>query len=205
MNGDEATARPGPDGRRRCHWALGGADLMHYHDTEWGVAITGDDAMFERVCLEGFQAGLSWLTVLRKRPALREVFAGFAPAVVAGYTGGDVERLLGDARLIRSRAKIEAVIRNARAALDVPGGLAALVWEHAPERHRVPERVTDVPPSTPESTALAKALKRHGFTFVGPTTAYATMQAAGVVDDHLSACFRRAPDTAEPAAAAGPS
>ncbi|KII00593.1 3-methyladenine DNA glycosylase [Streptomonospora alba] len=192
MSGDEATARPGPDGRRRCHWALGGEDLLHYHDTEWGLAITGDDAMFERICLEGFQAGLSWLTVLRKRPALREVFAGFDPKLVADYGEADVERLLGDARLIRSRPKIEAVIRNARAALELPGGLSALVWRHAPEHHTAPERVTDVPASTPESTALAKALKRHGFAFVGPTTAYAAMQAAGVVDDHLSGCFRRA-------------
>ncbi|MUL39823.1 DNA-3-methyladenine glycosylase I [Streptomonospora sp. PA3] len=191
MNDAEA-ARPGPDGRPRCHWALAGEELRHYHDTEWGLAITHDDAMFERICLEGFQAGLSWLTVLRKRPALREAFAGFTPAVVAGYGADDVERLLGDARLIRSRPKIEAVIRNARAALDLPGGLAALVWQHRPEHHRVPERVTDVPASTPESAALAKALKRHGFTFVGPTTAYAAMQAAGVVDDHLSGCFRRA-------------
>ncbi|MFD0802757.1 DNA-3-methyladenine glycosylase I [Streptomonospora algeriensis] len=166
-------------------------DLLHYHDTEWGLAITADDAMFERICLEGFQAGLSWLTILRKRPALREAFAGFDPEAVADYGEADVERLLGDARLIRSRPKIEAVIRNARAALEMPGGLSALVWRHAPERHPVPERVTDLPASTPESTALAKALKRHGFTFVGPTTAYAAMQAAGVVDDHLSGCFRR--------------
>ncbi|QBI52584.1 DNA-3-methyladenine glycosylase I [Streptomonospora litoralis] len=191
MTGDEATARQGPDGLRRCHWALGGEDLLYYHDTEWGVAITGDDAMFERVCLEGFQAGLSWLTVLRKRPALREVFAGFDPAAIARYGEADVERLLGDARLIRSRPKIQAVINNARAALELPGGLAALVWDHAPADHRVPEKVDDVPPSTPESAALAKALKRHGFKFVGPTTAYATMQAAGVVDDHLGDCFRR--------------
>ncbi|GAA1762860.1 DNA-3-methyladenine glycosylase I [Streptomonospora arabica] len=191
MTADDATARPGPDGLRRCHWALAGEELLDYHDTEWGVAITGDDAMFERICLEGFQAGLSWLTVLRKRPALRESFAGFVPATVARYGEADVERLLGDARIIRSRAKIEAVIRNARAALDLPAGLASLVWEHAPQDHRVPDRVTDVPASTPESAALAKALKRHGFTFVGPTTAYATMQAAGVVDDHLGGCFRR--------------
>ncbi|MDT0302317.1 DNA-3-methyladenine glycosylase I [Streptomonospora wellingtoniae] len=191
MTADDATARPGPDGLRRCHWALAGEDLRNYHDTEWGVAITGDDAMFERICLEGFQAGLSWLTVLRKRPALREAFCGFVPETVARYGETDVERLLGDARLIRSRAKIEAVIRNARAALELPAGLASLVWEHAPTDHRVPDRVTDVPASTPESAALAKALKRRGFTFVGPTTAYATMQAAGVVDDHLGGCFRR--------------
>ncbi|GAA4914925.1 DNA-3-methyladenine glycosylase I [Streptomonospora salina] len=191
MSVDEATARPGPDGRRRCHWALGDEALLHYHDTEWGLEITGDGAMFERICLEGFQAGLSWLTVLRKRPALREAFAGFAPEAVADFGAADVERLLGDARLIRSRAKIEAVIRNARAALELPGGLAALVRGYAPERHPAPERVTDVPASTPESAALAKALKRHGFSFVGPTTAYAAMQATGVVDDHLTGCFRR--------------
>ncbi|MBV2362769.1 DNA-3-methyladenine glycosylase I [Streptomonospora nanhaiensis] len=192
MTDDDGTARPGPDGRRRCHWALATEDLLDYHDTEWGVAITDDDAMFERVSLEGFQAGLSWLTVLRKRAALREVFAGFVPAAVAEFTPADVERLLGDPRLIRSRPKIEAVIGNARAALDLPGGLAKLVWEHAPEHHTPPERITDVAAATPESTALSKALKRHGFRFVGPTTAYATMQAAGVVDDHLRDCFRGA-------------
>lgn len=147
--------------------------------------------MFERIALEGFQAGLSWLTVLRKRPALREVFHGFDPVVVARFGADDVERLLADARLIRSRPKIEAVVTNARAMLELPGGLARMVWDHAPEpRPFRPRTVAQVPASTPESAALAAALKRRGFRFVGPTTAYATMQAAGVVDDHLADCFR---------------
>ncbi|RNL78203.1 DNA-3-methyladenine glycosylase I [Halostreptopolyspora alba] len=188
---DDGTARPGPDGLRRCHWALATSDELHYHDTEWGVPIRADQAMFERIALEGFQAGLSWLTVLRKRPALREVFHGFDPALVARFGADDIERLLGDARLIRSRPKIEAVVTNARAMVELPDGLARVVWDHAPEpRPSRPRTVTEVPAWTPESAALATALKRHGFRFVGPTTAYATMQAAGVVDDHLADCFR---------------
>ncbi|MBB6173293.1 DNA-3-methyladenine glycosylase I [Nocardiopsis mwathae] len=186
----DMTARPGADGLRRCHWALATPDLLAYHDTEWGVAVRDDRGMFERLALEGFQAGLSWLTVLRKRAALREVFADFDPAAIAGYGPGDVERLLGDARIIRSRAKIEAVIGNARAALELPEGLADLVWRHAPEDHPTPATVADVPASTPESAALAASLKKRGFRFVGPTTAYAAMQATGVVDDHLADCFR---------------
>ncbi len=188
---DDGTARPGADGFRRCHWALATRDELHYHDTEWGVPIRDDHAMFERVALEGFQAGLSWLTVLRKRPALREMFCGFDPRVVARFDEGDMERLLGDARLIRSRPKIEAVVGNARAMVDLPDGLARTVWDYAPEpRPPRPRTVAEVPASTPESAALASELKRRGFRFVGPTTAYATMQAAGVVDDHLADCFR---------------
>ncbi|ASU82681.1 DNA-3-methyladenine glycosylase I [Nocardiopsis gilva YIM 90087] len=186
----DMTAQPGADGRRRCHWALATPDLTAYHDTEWGVPVRGDQAMFERLALEGFQAGLSWLTVLRKREALREVFAGFDPAVVAEYGPGDVERLLTDDRIIRSRAKIEAVIGNARATLELNEGLARFVWRHAPDQHPTPKSMDDVPASTPESAALAKALKKRGFRFVGPTTAYAAMQATGVVDDHLADCFR---------------
>lgn len=185
-----APAPTGPDGRPRCTWALGTPDLAEYHDTEWGRPVRTDQGMFERVSLEAFQAGLSWLTVLRKREALREHFAGFAIEEVAAFGGDDVERMLADARIIRSRAKIEAVIGNARAALELPGGLAAAVWEHAPAPGRpAPAGDADVPASTPESTALAKRLKKAGFRFVGPTTAYAAMQATGVVDDHLAGCF----------------
>ncbi|MBB4929868.1 DNA-3-methyladenine glycosylase I [Lipingzhangella halophila] len=188
---DDGTAQPGSDGLRRCHWALATVDELHYHDTEWGVAVRDDQAMFERIALEGFQAGLSWLTVLRKRPALREVFHGFDPVAVARFGPGDVERLMGDSRLIRSRPKIEAVVTNARAALDLPGGLARMVWDYTPEpRPSRPRTVSEVPATTPESAALAKALKRRGFRFVGPTTAYAAIQATGVVDDHLVDCFR---------------
>ncbi|GAB3487715.1 DNA-3-methyladenine glycosylase I [Nocardiopsis coralliicola] len=186
------SAPPAADGRTRCGWALGTPDLAAYHDTEWGLPIRTDQGMFERLSLEAFQAGLSWLTVLRKRAALREDFAGFDMAAVARFGPADVERLLGDARIIRSRAKIEAVVANARAALDLPGGLAALVWAHAPEGQRpAPASDADVPAATPESTALAKELKARGFRFVGPTTAYASMQASGVVDDHIAGCFRR--------------
>lgn len=189
----EGAARPGPDGLRRCLWALGAdEEMMRYHDQEWGVAVRDDRGIFERVCLEAFQAGLSWQTVLRKRAALREVFCGFDIAAVAAFTADDVERLLGDARIIRSRAKIEAVVGNARAALDLDEGLAAFVWRHAPERPApVPVTIADLPATTPESVELARALKRRGFRFVGPTTAYAAMQAVGMVDDHLADCHRR--------------
>lgn len=184
-------ARPGPDGQLRCHWALATRDEREYHDAEWGHVVRDDQGMFERISLEGFQAGLSWLTVLRKREALREAFAGFDPSAVAAYTPADVERMLTDARLIRSRAKIEAVISNARATLDLPGGLAGFVWSYTPESAPVPRTPAEVPATTPESAALAAALKRRGFRFVGPTTAYAAMQATGMVNDHLADCFRR--------------
>lgn len=193
MSGDPpaGTARPGPDGLRRCLWAFNSEDELRYHDAEWALPVRDDRGIFERIALEGFQAGLSWLTVLRKRPALREVFRGFDIAAVAAFGTEDVERLLGDARIIRSRAKIEAVVSNARAALALPSGVARLVWGFAPERVAVPATVTDVAAHTPESAALATELKRRGFRFVGPTTAYATMQAAGLVNDHLRDCFRR--------------
>jgi DNA-3-methyladenine glycosylase I len=188
---DTGPARPGPDGRRRCLWALNTADEMAYHDREWGVPVRDDRAMFERISLEAFQAGLSWLTVLRKRDALREAFLGFDPTAVASFTEQDVLRLLDDARIIRSRAKIEAVVANARAALELPEGLSALVWSHAPDDAPVPRAAADVAATTPAGRELARDLKRRGFTFVGPTTAYATMQAAGLVNDHLQDCFRR--------------
>jgi len=190
-------ARRGADGRFRCPWALGAADLMRYHDLEWGVVVRDDRGLFERVSLEAFQAGLSWLTVLRKRAALREVFCGFDMARVAAFTERDVQRLLADARIIRSRAKIEAVISNARAALALPEGLAEFVWRYAPESPPpAPKTAADVPASTPESAAFARALKQRGFRFVGPTTVYAMMQAVGMVDDHLVDCHCRGSGTA---------
>ena len=193
MNGLECRAVPdlvtGDDGRARCAWGGSTADYAVYHDEEWGRPLHGDDAMFERVVLEGFQAGLSWLTILRKREAFRTAYGGFHIAEVAGYTDQDVERLLGNAGIVRSRAKIEASVRNARAALDLPGGLDAFVWKFAPPARKKRLRmIADVPAITPESTAMAKALRGQGFTFIGPTGAYALMQATGMVDDHLAGC-----------------
>ena len=183
----------GEDGRARCAWGGSTPDYAVYHDEEWGRPLHGDDAMFERVVLEGFQAGLSWLTILRKRAAFRAAYGGFLIADVARYTDRDVERLLGNAGIIRSRAKIEASIRNARAALDLAGGLDAFVWAFAPAARRKRLRsISEVPAITAESTAMAKALRSHGFSFIGPTGAYALMQATGMVDDHLAGCHRAA-------------
>jgi DNA-3-methyladenine glycosylase I len=184
-------AQAGPDGRPRCPWALGTAEYLAYHDEEWGCPVRDDTGMFERLSLEAFQSGLSWLTILRKRENFRSAFAGFNIAGVAGYGPADVARLLADPGIVRNRAKIEAVIRNARAACELPGGLAAMVWRYAAGRQLAPVTLADVPAWTPESKALAAELRRHGFNFTGPVTAYATMQAAGVVDDHLVGCFRR--------------
>ena len=185
------SAAPGPDGRLRCPWALGTADYLAYHDDEWGRPVTGDIGVFERLCLEGFQSGLSWLTILRKRENFRAAFAGFDPAAVARFGDQDVARLLSDAGIVRNRAKINAVIGNARAALAVPGGIASLLWRYAGEPGPAPATLADVPPSTPGSRALSRELRRSGFAFTGPVTAYATMQACGVVNDHLAGCFRR--------------
>jgi DNA-3-methyladenine glycosylase I len=185
----------GPDGRPRCPWALGSAEYLDYHDQEWGCPVRDDVGMFERLSLEAFQSGLSWLTILRKRENFRSAFEGFDLAAVAGYGPADVTRLLGDPGIVRNRAKIEAVIRNARAALELPEGLAELVWRHAggpaAGQASAPVTLADVPATTPESKALAAELRRRGFSFTGPVTAYATMQACGVVDDHLAGCFRR--------------
>ncbi|MFI7707089.1 DNA-3-methyladenine glycosylase I [Nonomuraea sp. NPDC049480] len=164
---------------------------LTYHDEEWGRPLKGDDAVFERVALEAFQSGLSWLTILRKRENFRAAFDGFSIPKVAAYTEQDVERLLGDAGIVRNRAKIEAAIQNARAALDLPDGLSELVWRYAEPGAPVPRSMADVPAITPGSTALAKDLKKHGFRFVGPTTAYALMQAIGLVNDHLEDCVAR--------------
>ena len=184
-------AEPGPDGLRRCPWALGSAEYLRYHDEEWGRPVRDDTGMFERLCLEAFQSGLSWLTILRKREGFRSAFAGFDIEAVARYGPDDVTRLLADPGIVRNRAKIEAAVGNARAALTLPGGLAALVWNYAGGRERAPVTLADVPSWTPESKALSKELRRQGFSFTGPVTAYATLQACGVVDDHLESCFRR--------------
>jgi DNA-3-methyladenine glycosylase I len=178
----------------RCSWATGD-EYLAYHDEEWGRPVVDDDALFERLCLEGFQSGLSWLTILRKRPAFREAFAGFSIDAVARFGARDVRRLMADARIVRNRAKIDATIANAKAAaaLRADGGsLAALVWSAAPAgRRRAPRTLDDVPPTTAESTALSRELKRRGFRFVGPTTVYAAMQACGVVNDHVLGCVVR--------------
>ncbi len=184
-------AQPGPDGLLRCPWGLSSPEYLAYHDEEWGRPVRDDTGMFERLSLEAFQSGLSWLTILRKREGFRSAFAGFDIEEVAKYGPDDVTRLLGDAGIVRNRAKIEAVIGNARAALTVPGGLAALVWSYAGGPDRAPATLADIPSSTPQSKALAKELKRLGFTFTGPVTVYATLQACGAVDDHLELCFRR--------------
>ena len=185
-----------PDGRVRCAWAGSAPEYVAYHDEEWGRPVHGDDALFERLCLEAFQSGLSWITILRKRPAFREAFAGFRIPVVAEFGDDDVARLMADPGIVRNRAKVTAAIGNARAALQVPDGLSALLWSFAPTAPRPrPQTLADVPATSPESVAMAKDLKRRGFSFVGPTTAYALMQATGMVDDHIATCFR-AGDTA---------
>jgi DNA-3-methyladenine glycosylase I len=183
---------PGPDGHPRCWWGVSSPEYLAYHDEEWGRPVHGDDALYERLVLEGFQSGLSWLTILRKRDAFRAAFAGFRIEAVAAFGERDVERLMADAGIVRNRAKIEAAIGNARAAAALPDGLSALVWSFAPDPGRpAPRTPADIAPTTPESAALSKELKRRGFAFVGPTTAYATMQACGLVDDHLAGCYAR--------------
>jgi DNA-3-methyladenine glycosylase I len=182
----------GADGLARCPWGAGSAEYMAYHDGEWGQPVRADDALYERLTLEAFQSGLSWLTILRKRESFRRAFDHFAIDRVAGYTEKDVTRLMGDAGIVRNRMKIEAAIHNARAAAALPGGLAELLWSYAPSpRPARPESSADVPAITPGSTAMAKDLKKRGFRFVGPTTAYALMQATGMVDDHLTGCHVR--------------
>jgi DNA-3-methyladenine glycosylase I len=185
--------RPGPDGRPRCAWAAATEDYVRYHDEEWGRPVRGDDALFERLCLEAFQSGLSWLTILRKREAFRRAFAGFEIAAVARFGEDDAQRLMADAAIVRNRAKIAAAMTNARAAAALTDtSLSDLIWSFAPAGDRpAPRSFADVPAITPESTALASELKRRGFVFVGPTTAYATMQACGLVNDHLAGCCAR--------------
>ncbi|MEY9871908.1 DNA-3-methyladenine glycosylase I [Streptacidiphilus sp. MAP12-33] len=183
----------GEDGRLRCPWGLSAPDYVEYHDTEWGRPVHGDVALYERISLEAFQSGLSWITILRRREGFRRAFDGFDPATVAAYDDADVTRLLADEGIIRNRAKVLATIANARALLELGGTtLDALVWSFAPDPSpAAPKSLTEVPAVTPESKALAKELKRHGFRFVGPTTAYALMQACGLVNDHLADCFAR--------------
>ncbi len=181
-----------------------------YHDEEWGRPVVDERGLYERLCLESFQSGLSWLVILRKRPGFRAAFAGFDPEVVATFDEADVARLLQDAGIVRNRAKIEATIANARATLalrDGPRDLAQLVWDHRPERplgHPAPAALQDMPAHVPESAALAKALKREGFRFLGPTTLYAGMQACGLVNDHLATCPVRDAVAAAQAAAVRP-
>ncbi len=183
----------GPDGLPRCPWALSAPDYLAYHDEEWGRPVHGDDALFERVSLEAFQSGLSWITILRRRPGFRAAFADFRIADVAAFTDADRERLLTDTGIIRNRAKIDATLANARVLAEwKPGELDTLIWSHAPEEPGpVPRTLADVPAVTKESTALAKTLKKQGLRFVGHTTAYALMQACGLVNDHLEKCAAR--------------
>ena len=214
---------PGPDGRLRCPWALSAPEELPYHDEEWGRPVRDDRGIFERLCLEAFQSGLSWLTILRKRENFRAAFDGFDPAVVARFGPDDVTRLLGDAGIIRNRAKITAVIGNAKAALAIPGGVAALVWGYAEDppdarspapastapastapASTAPATMAEVPAWTPASKALARELKGYGFAFTGPVTVYAAFQACGVVDDHLRDCFRRGAYRGRPAEYPGP-
>ena len=176
----------------RCAWGDATPEYTSYHDTEWGVELRGESEMFERLCLESFQSGLSWITILRKRESFRKAFDGFEPSVVAAYGEDDVERLMADASIVRNRAKINAAIHNARAVADLDVPFDDLLWSFAPpkEDHVRPATIADVPAVTPESKALAKELKRRGFVFFGPITAYALMQATGMVDDHVATCFR---------------
>ena len=187
----------GDDGLARPVWAATDPLLREYYDTEWGMPVRDERGVFERLSLEAFQSGLSWATILRKRPAFRDAFSGFDPEAVAGFRETDVARLLTDARIVRNRAKILATIGNARATLhlresdDVAGGLAGLVWSFQPEATPQPHRLSDIPTQSPQSAALSRELKRRGFRFVGPTTMHALMEAIGIIDTHLVGSHRR--------------
>jgi len=188
-----------PDGKVRCAWCAATPAYLHYHDAEWGFPVSDDRRLFEKLCLEGFQSGLSWLTILNKRDAFRRAFAGFDARAVARFAPADVERLLQDAGIVRHRGKIESTINNARRLLELQaecGTLAAYVWRYEPAPQKRPRRMTLAAlqklGSTPESVAMAKDLKRRGWSFVGPTTVYAFMQAMGLVNDHLEGCHARA-------------
>ena len=185
----------GADGLLRCAWATSAPDYVAYHDEEWGRPVRGEIALFERLTLEAFQSGLSWLTILRKRTAFRSAFAGFDPDRVAAFDAADEDRLLGDAGIVRNRAKIRAAVNNARATVELRdrGGLDALVWSHRRLDRPRPQARSDIAATSPESVRLAAALKRAGFAFLGPTTVYAAMQACGIVDDHLIGCHRETP------------
>ena len=189
----------GEDGRTRCSWGGSAADYLPYHDGEWGRPVADDVRLFEKICLEGFQSGLSWLTILRKRENFRRAFAGFDFNRIAGFGARDVERLLADAGIVRHRGKIESTINNAQRAMELvkeDGSLAAFVWRFEPQPKTRPKRLDwaalRAMPKTPESAALSKELKKRGWSFVGPTTIYAFMQGVGIVNDHLDGCFCRA-------------
>jgi len=188
----------GEDGRARCAWAGHDAEYQRYHDEEWGTPLHGDRALFEKLSLEGFQAGLSWITILRRRPTFRLAFADFEIDAVAAFDERDVARLMADPGIIRNRLKVDATISNALVTQQLvrehPGALDELIWGYAPEpRGRALGSVAELPAVTPESTALSKALKKLGYRFVGPTTMYALMQSGGLVDDHVAGCFRAVP------------
>ena len=198
MTAPPAPVVRGADGVRRCWWGASTPDYAAYHDDEWGRPVVDDTRLFEKLILEGFQSGLSWLTILRKRAGFRAAFADFDIPTVAAFTDRDVARLLDDAAIVRHRGKIEATIANARGAIaaqEAHGSLATLFWSYEPRRARVPRVLADLASTTPESTALAKALKALGFRFVGPTTVHAAMQAMGVVNDHVVGCAARGPCT----------
>ncbi len=184
----------GDDGLARCGWGATDPEYRRYHDEEWGRPLHGDRALFEKLSLEGFQAGLSWITILRRRPAFRAAFCDFDIDAVAAFGPADVERLMGDAGIIRNRAKIEATISNARVTRELvgddEGALDRLVWSYAPAASPRRRTLAELPAVTPEATALSAELKRRGYRFVGPTTLYALMQSAGLVDDHLAGCWR---------------
>ena len=190
----------GADGKRRCSWCVSDPLYVKYHDTQWGRPVVDDNPLYEKICLEGFQSGLSWLTILRKRESFRRVFFNFDPLLVSKFTQRDVARLLKDESIIRHRGKIEATIQNAKSTLEVQsqyGSLTKFVWSFRQDpkeiaRRKAPKRLADVVASTPESEALSKGLKGHGFKFVGPTTMYAAMQSLGLVNDHLIGCHLRA-------------
>ncbi|MCU1439940.1 MAG: hypothetical protein JWP85_937 [Rhodoglobus sp.] len=195
---ERASVLVGPDDRARCAWVGADPEYARYHDEEWGTPLHGDQPLFEKISLEGFQAGLSWITILRRRPGFREAFQGFELHHVAELGPEGVERLMADARIIRNRAKIEATIGNARATLELTadhaGALDKLLWSFAPPaRARRPRALSELPAVTPESTAMSTALRGLGFRFVGPTTMYALMQSAGMVDDHVAGCWRAHP------------
>ena len=182
----------GADGLARCAWAGSTPDYLEYHDTEWGVPVHGEQALYERLTLEAFQSGLAWITILRKREGFRTAFADFDPEVVATFGEEDRARLMADTGIVRNRLKVDAAIHNAGAVLALRdgGGLDDFIWSHAPADHTPPATTADLRATSPESVALAKALKKNGFVFVGPTTMYAAMQACGLVDDHLVGCHR---------------
>ena len=195
----------GEDGLARPSWASADALMREYYDTEWGMPVTDEQGLYERICLEGFQSGLSWATILKKRPAFRAAFADFDPDVVAAFTEDDVERLLQDEGIVRNRAKINAAITNARAtvALREEGGLVQFVWSFQPDETPAPLTYADIPSTSPESVALSKALRKKGFSFVGPTTMFALMEAIGMIDNHLVGSHRRGSSGIWPLAANG--